>query len=81
MHSVGCCRGVEHVIVAEDFTFAPASAMADDVTGFGFPTRDAVDALTFSSLGHFRWRAGRGLFLWLVPLPHTLGNIYAAPKS
>jgi hypothetical protein len=38
--------------VAEDFTFAAASAMADDVTGLGFRTCDAVDALTFSSLGH-----------------------------
>jgi hypothetical protein len=43
--------------VAEDFTFAAASAMADDVTGLGFSTRDAVDALTFSSLGHCRRRA------------------------
>ena len=51
MHSVGRCRRVENVIVAEDFTFAAASAMADDVTGFGFSARDAVDALTLSSLG------------------------------
>jgi hypothetical protein len=36
--------------VAEDFTFAAASIMADDVAGVGFSTRDAVDALTFSSL-------------------------------
>jgi len=42
---------VEDVIVAEDFTFAAASAMADDVTGLGFPACDAVDALTLSSLG------------------------------
>jgi hypothetical protein len=41
---------VEDVIVAEDFTFAAASAIADDVTGLGFSTRDAVDALTLSSL-------------------------------
>jgi hypothetical protein len=33
MHSVGGRRGMEDVIVAEDFTFAAASAMADDVTG------------------------------------------------
>src|SRR5215475_6549133 len=46
MHSIGRCRGVEDVIMAEDFTFAAASAMADDVTGLGFSTRDAVDALT-----------------------------------
>jgi hypothetical protein len=42
---------VEDVIVAEDFTFAAAAAMADDVTGLGFSTRDAVDALTLSSFG------------------------------
>src|SRR5215831_12191727 len=50
IHSVGRGRGVEDVIVAEDFTFAAASAMADDVTGLGFSTRDALDAPT-SSLG------------------------------
>ena len=37
--------------MAEDFTFAASSAMADDVTGLGFPACDAVDALTLSSLG------------------------------
>jgi hypothetical protein len=42
MHSVGCCRGVEDVIVAEDFAFAAASAVADDVTGLGFSTRAYV---------------------------------------
>jgi hypothetical protein len=42
---------VEDVIVAEDFTFAAAAAMADDVTGLGFSTRDAEAALTSSSLG------------------------------
>jgi hypothetical protein len=52
MHLVGGRRGVEDVIVAEDFTFAASSVMGDDVTGLGFPTCDAVDALTFSSLGH-----------------------------
>jgi hypothetical protein len=51
MHSVGRCRGVKDVIVAEDFTFAAAAAMADDVTGLGFSTPDAVDALTLSSFG------------------------------
>jgi hypothetical protein len=40
--------------VAEDFTFAASSVMGDDVTGLGFPTCDAVDALTFSRLGHWR---------------------------
>jgi hypothetical protein len=45
---------MEDVIVAEDFTFAASSVMGDDVTGLGFPTCDAVDALTFSSLGHRR---------------------------
>jgi len=45
---------VEDVIVAEDFTFAASSVMGDDVTGLGFPTCDGVDALTFSSLGHWR---------------------------
>jgi hypothetical protein len=45
---------VEDVIVAEDFTFAASSVMGDDVTGLGFPTCDAVDALTFSRLGHWR---------------------------
>ena len=40
--------------MAEDFTFAASSVMGDDVTGFGFPTCDAVDALTFSRLGHWR---------------------------
>ena len=49
MHPVGGRRSVEDVIVAEDFTFAAASAMADDVTGLRFSTRDAVDALTFVS--------------------------------
>jgi hypothetical protein len=60
MHSVGRCRGVEDVIVAEDFTFAASSVMGDDVTGLSFPTCDAVntltfssvDALTFASVGH-----------------------------
>jgi hypothetical protein len=47
MHSVGRCRSVEDVIVAEDFTFAAASAMADDVTGLWFPACEAVKALTF----------------------------------
>jgi hypothetical protein len=47
---------VEDVIVAEDFTFAASPVMGDDVTGLGFPTCDAVDALTFSSLGHWRPR-------------------------
>ena len=45
---------MEDVIVAEDFTFAAASAMADDVTGLGFSTCNAVDALTFSRLDHWR---------------------------
>jgi len=53
MHPVGGRRSVEDVIVAEDFTFAASSVMSDDVTGLGFPTCDAVDALTFSSLGHW----------------------------
>jgi hypothetical protein len=42
---------VEDVIVAEDFAFAAWAAMADDVTGLGFSTRDAVNALTLSGLG------------------------------
>ena len=55
--------------MAEDITFAAASAMADDVTGLGFPACDAVDALTLSSLGlgdqprfrfRFRFRFGFG---------------------
>jgi hypothetical protein len=54
MHPVGGRRGVEDVIVAEDFTFASSSVMGDDVTGLGFPACDAVDALTFSRLGHWR---------------------------
>jgi hypothetical protein len=49
MHTVGGRRGVEDVIVAEDFTFASSSVMGDDMTGLGFPTCDAVDGLTFSS--------------------------------
>ena len=57
MHPVGGRRSVEDVIVAEDFTFAASSVMGDDVTGLGFPTCDAMDALTFSSLGHCRRRA------------------------
>jgi hypothetical protein len=56
MHPVGGRCGVEDVIVAEDFTSAASSAMADNVTGLGFSTRDAVDALTFASLGHCRRR-------------------------
>jgi hypothetical protein len=51
LHSVGCCRGVEDVVVAEDFTFAASSTMADDVTGLAFSTRDAMGPLTLSSLG------------------------------
>ena len=58
MHSVGGRRGVEDVIVAQDFTFAASSVMGDDVTGLGFPTCDAVTALTFSRLGHWRTRPG-----------------------
>jgi hypothetical protein len=54
MHPVGGRRGVEDVIVAEDFTFAASSVMGDDVTGLGFPTCDAVDALPFSSLAYWR---------------------------
>jgi hypothetical protein len=46
--------------VAEDFTFAAAAAMADDVTGLGFSTRDAVDALTLSRT----WRPAP-VSLWL----------------
>jgi hypothetical protein len=48
-----------------------SSVMGDDVTGLGFPTCDAVDALTFSSLGHCLpsfnavARAVRGL--WVAP--------------
>jgi hypothetical protein len=45
---------MQDVIVAEDFTFAASSVMGDDVTGLGFATCDPVDALTFSSLGHWR---------------------------
>ena len=37
--------------MAENFAFAAALAMADDMTGLGFPARDAVDALTLSSFG------------------------------
>jgi hypothetical protein len=40
--------------MAEDFTFAASSAMGDDVTGLAFPTCDALDALPFSSLAHWR---------------------------
>ena len=54
MYPVSGRRGVEDVIVAEDFTFAASSVMGDDVTGLWFPACDAVDALTFSSLGHWR---------------------------
>src|SRR5436190_10960604 len=65
MHPIGGRGGVEHVIVAEDFTFSAALAMADDVTGLGFPANDAVDALTFCSLGlgdqpRFRFGFGFG---------------------
>jgi hypothetical protein len=54
MHPVGGRRGVEDVIMAEDFTFAAASVMGHDVTGLDFSTCDAVDALPFSSLAHWR---------------------------
>jgi hypothetical protein len=54
MYLVSGRRGLEDVIVAEDFTFAASSVMADHVTGLWFPACDAVDALTFSSLGHWR---------------------------
>jgi hypothetical protein len=47
MHAVGGRSGVEDVIVAEDFTFAPSSVMGDDVAGLWFPACDAVEALTF----------------------------------
>ena len=33
MHPVGGRRGMEDVIVAEDFTFAASSVMGDDMTG------------------------------------------------
>jgi hypothetical protein len=39
MHPIGSRGGVEHVIVAKDFTFAAALAMADNVTGLGFPAK------------------------------------------
>jgi hypothetical protein len=63
---------MQDVIVAEDFTFAASSAMGDDVTGLGFPKCDAVGALTFSnvdaltssSLGH--WRPALGFALVFV---------------
>jgi hypothetical protein len=77
MHSVGGRRGVEDVIVAEDFTFAASSVMGDDVTGLGFPTCDAVDAFTFSRLGH--WRPApvlpcRARFVpWVAPECRGLG--------
>ena len=57
MHAIGARRSVEDVIVAENFTFAASSVMGDDVTGLGFSTCDAVDALTFSRFGH--WRSPR----------------------
>jgi len=65
MHPFGGRGGMEHVIVAEDFTFAAALAMADDVTGLGFAANDAVDALTFCSFGlgdqpRFRFGFGFG---------------------
>jgi hypothetical protein len=63
MHSVGRCRGVEDVIVAEDFTFAAASVMGDDVTGLRFPTCGSVDSLTFSSHVSSRIVCCEGLYL------------------
>ena len=54
MHPIDGRCGVKDVIVAEDFTFAASSVMSDDVTSLGFSTCDAVDALTFSRLGHWR---------------------------
>ena len=62
MHSIGGGRGVEDVIMAEDFAFAATLAMADDMTGLGFPARDAVDALTFFGLrgDQPRFRSGFG---------------------
>src|SRR2546430_17428368 len=78
MHPVGGRRSVEDVIVAEDFTFAASSVVSDDVTGLGFPTCDAVDALTFSSLGHWHLprfnavaRAVRAV--WVAPECRGLG--------
>jgi hypothetical protein len=60
MHAVGGRSGVEDVIVAEDFTFAPSSVMGDDVTGLWFSACDAVEALTFFSLCHEPDRSDRG---------------------
>src|SRR5438067_12004355 len=57
MHPIGGRSGVEDVIVAEAFAFAAALAMADDMTGLGFPEGDAVDAVT-----SFGLRGGRPRF-------------------
>jgi hypothetical protein len=50
MHPVGGRRGMQDVIVAKNFTFAASSVMGNDVTRLGFPTCDAVDALTILTL-------------------------------
>jgi hypothetical protein len=76
MHAVGGRSGVEDVIVAEDFTFAPSSVMGDDVTGLWFPACDAVEALTFFSLCHEPDRSDRGQ---LVNLSGPNGQAKFAP--
>ena len=84
IHSVGRGRGVEDVIVAEDFTFSGAAAMADDVTGLGFSTRDALDAPTLSSLGlgeQPRFRFGFALTGLVCRLFLALRLIIYAPAS
>jgi hypothetical protein len=70
---------VEHVIVAEDFTFPATLAMTDDVTGLGFPANDAVDALTFCSLGlgdQPRFRFGSGFAFDRLNVQALLGPAF-----
>ena len=49
MHPVGSRRGMQDVVMAEDFTFAASSVMGDDVTGLGASRRD-IARLRFLAL-------------------------------
>ena len=79
MHPVGGRRSVEDVIVAEDFTFAASSVMGDDVTGLGFPTCDAVDALALVANQKGATVAQVAL-TWLLAQPGVTSIIIGANK-
>jgi hypothetical protein len=69
-HLAIACPGL-FPLALHHFTFAASSVMGDDVTRLGFPTCDAMDVLTFSSLGQ---QHGRGI-ISAAPSPRChIGN-------